>query len=392
MLTMADIAPESVLLGGAGRAILLQIAHPAIGYGVARHSDFANRPMDRLNGTLSYIYALSTGSEADIRAVRRAVNRAHAPVRNPPPPPATPPSTANPTPQVTTGDAMPQVATGGAEPQVATGEAEPRVGTGDAEPRVATGDAMPRVASEDVEPLVAVAGATVPMGSADATASVPIVGGTSPVGSAGGEGGSKEVDAERGAAGAGRAGVGGAGGGDPAYDARDPGLQLWVAATLYDTAVTVYELVYGPLDEESADHVYREYALLGTALQMPEELWPADRAAFRRYFDRTVQTLTVDDTVRGVADALLAAEKAPLPIRLGMPLARFATVALLPERLRSEFGYTWSAGSERRFRRLLRVVAPVYRVLPARIRQAPQRHYLAKLRAASDAPARPRPA
>ncbi|MFB2583519.1 oxygenase MpaB family protein [Herbiconiux liukaitaii] len=374
MLTMADIAPESVLLGGAGRAILLQIAHPAIGYGVARHSDFANRPMDRLNGTLSYIYALSTGSEADIRAVRRAVNLAHAPVRNPPPPPATRPSTAN------------------AKPQVATGDAEPQVATGDGEPRVATGVAEPRVATGDVEPLVAVAGATVPMGSADATAPMSTAGGASPVGSAGGEGGSEGVASERGAAEAGRAEAARPGGGDPAYDARDPGLQLWVAATLYDTAVTVYELVYGPLDEESADHVYREYAVLGTALQMPEELWPADRAAFRRYFDRTVQTLTVDDTVRGVAKALLAAEKAPLPIRLGMPLARFATVALLPARLRCEFGYTWSAGRERRFRRLLRVVAPVYRVLPARIRQAPQRHYLAKLRAASDAPARPRPA
>jgi hypothetical protein len=86
MLTLADISPESVLLAGAGRAILLQIAYPEIGYGVARHSDFANRPMDRLNATLSYIYALSSGSDDDVRLMRRAVNRAHAEVRNPPAP------------------------------------------------------------------------------------------------------------------------------------------------------------------------------------------------------------------------------------------------------------------------------------------------------------------
>jgi uncharacterized protein (DUF2236 family) len=271
MTTMADIAPESVLLAGAGRAILLQIAHPAIGYGVARHSDFARRPMDRLNGTLTYIYALTSGTEEDKRAVRRAVNRAHRPVRSEPDPAA----------------AVPDDAT-----------AAPRSG-------------------------------------------------------------------------------------DPAYDARDPHLQLWVAATLYDTAITVFELVHGPLDDASADHVYREYALLGTALQMPEELWPADRAAFRRYFERTVQELSVDDTVREVAEALLRAEKAPLPIRAGMPIARFVTMALLPDRVRQAFGYAWDDRRERRFRRLVRVAGPLYRALPERLRRAPQRHYLARLHAAS---------
>ncbi len=263
MLTLADVAPEGVLLAGAGRAILLQIAHPAIGYGVARHSDFANRPVDRLNATLSYIYALSNGSDDDARIMRRAVNRAHAPVRNPP---------------------------RGAAPGAA------------------------------------------------------------------------------------------ASAGDPPYDARDPALQLWVAATLYDTALTVYERVYGPLDDASADHVYREYARLGTALQMPAELWPPDRAAFRAYWNETVATLRVDDTIRGVADALLRAEKAAWPIRVAMPTARLVTVALLPGAVRQEYRFAWSAQRDRRFERLVRVAAPVYRVLPRSLRRWPQRHYLARIR------------
>lgn len=288
MTRMADIAPESALLAGAGRAILLQIAHPAIGYGVARHSDFARRPMDRLNGTLTYIYALTSGTEDDKRAVRRAVDRAHRPVRN------------------------------------------------DAD--AAHADAAHADAATSAHAVPAAARSGDPAAARS---------------------------------------------GDPAYDARDPHLQLWVAATLYDTAITVFELVNGPLDEESADHVYREYALLGTALQMPEELWPADRTAFRRYFERTVQQLSVDDTVRDVAATLLRAEKAPLPIRAGMPIARFVTVALLPERVRDAFGYAWNDRRERRFRRLMRVAAPLYRALPERLRRAPQRHYLARLHAAS---------
>uniref|UniRef100_UPI0025C24C1F oxygenase MpaB family protein n=1 Tax=Herbiconiux sp. TaxID=1871186 RepID=UPI0025C24C1F len=85
MPSLAEIAPESVLLAGAGRAILLQIALPEVGYGVARHSDFAAQPMKRLNATLSYIYALSGGTDEEARITRAAVNRAHRPVRNPPP-------------------------------------------------------------------------------------------------------------------------------------------------------------------------------------------------------------------------------------------------------------------------------------------------------------------
>jgi uncharacterized protein (DUF2236 family) len=281
---LADIAPESVLLAGAGRAILLQIAYPEIGYGVARHSDFAARPMDRLNATLSYIYALASGSDDDVRAVRRAVNRAHAGVRNPPP---------------------------------------ARAGAAAGPPAVAPGDTS-RVATPGGPPAHAA--------------------------------------------------------GDPHYDARDPQLQLWVAATLYDTAVTVYEKVFGALDDDEADRVYREYAVLGTALQMPEELWPATRSDFRAYWNATLPRLRVDGTVRGVADALLRAEKAPLAIRRAMPLARLVTVALLPDAVRREFGFAWSERRDRRFERLVRVTAPVYRVLPRTVRRWPQRHYLARLR------------
>lgn len=298
MVTLAGIAPESILLAGAGRAILLQIAHPAIGYGVARHSDFANRPMDRLHGTLTYIYALSNGTPDDVAAVRRAVNRAHAPVSNP-----------------SRGSAHRAHRAHG-------------VGPGD--------DAAPASDSpHDRSPHAADAG---------------------------------EVHRSAGES------------GDPRYDAFDPQLQLWVAATLYDTAVLVYERVFGPLGDEEAERVYREYAVLGTALQMPAELWPADRAAFRRYWDDTVARLRVDDTIRGVAAALLRAEKAPLAIRAGMPLARFATVALLPDAVRARFGYPWSAVRQRRFDRLLAAIGTVYRRLPPRIRHWPQRHYLARLR------------
>ncbi|MCD5347142.1 oxygenase MpaB family protein [Agromyces sp. H3Y2-19a] len=75
-------AAEGVLLLGGGAAILLQLADPRVAHGVARHSDFAHRPLDRLFGTLDYVYAIGFGDDAIVREAVRRVNRRHGPVRN----------------------------------------------------------------------------------------------------------------------------------------------------------------------------------------------------------------------------------------------------------------------------------------------------------------------
>src|SRR5437868_2684754 len=46
-----ELSDWRVLLGG-GRALLLQVAHPAVSAGVAEHSNFAIDPWKRLTGTL----------------------------------------------------------------------------------------------------------------------------------------------------------------------------------------------------------------------------------------------------------------------------------------------------------------------------------------------------
>ena len=63
---------------GGGCAILLQLAQPSVGRGVAEHSDFATRPYDRLINTLTYVTAVACGGDADIRAVHRSIGQAHA--------------------------------------------------------------------------------------------------------------------------------------------------------------------------------------------------------------------------------------------------------------------------------------------------------------------------
>ena len=245
---MRTVAREGALLAGGGRAILLQVAHPAVGRGVAEHSDFAARPLDRLHSTLTYVYCVTFGTPDEIKAVTSRVTAAHRPV----------------------------------------------AGSG--------------------------------------------------------------------------------------YRASDPELQLWVAATLYDTAILLYEELFGALEAARADKVYEQYAVLGTALQVPPSRWPRDRSAFRAYCDHMIDTLEVSDDARRVARDLLSAEHAPLLLKAAMPLNRFLTAAWLPERIRTQYGISWDEGQQRRYELLRRLGAPVYRRVPVSVREAPKTWYLRDMR------------
>lgn len=252
---LSRYAPESVYLLGAGRAILLQLAMPQVGHGVARHSNFAANPVARLHGTLTYIYALSNGTDEHRAKVRDIVKTAHAPVTAP-------------------------AATDGSH---------------------------------------------------------------------------------------------------PAYSARDPRLQLWVAATLYDSAMQIHEQVFEPLGEDDAESLFQQYAVLGTELGMPAELWPANRQEFAAYWAETSTQLAADETVRGVAQELLEAKSAPLWVRAVMPLARLMTKGLLGPEVRELYGFGWSARQQRSMELVLRAARLGIAILPRAVRHLPMRFYLRRL-------------
>lgn len=251
------IAAESVLVAAGGRAILLQLAHPAVARGVAEHSDFVDAPLRRLTGTLDYIYLVVYGTAAERAAAVRYVEKAHAPVRGTP-----------------------------------------------------AGDS-------------------------------------------------------------------------PGYSAGDADLQLWVAATLYDSAMTMQERVLAPVPGEDAERVYREYAVLGVALGMPEELWPATRADFAVWWEERLAALEVSDDARRVARDLLHPHGpgAPVWLRVVMPLARLVTTGLLDGRMRTGFGLPWSPRRQRVFDAVLALTRWAWPLLPARVRHAPAIRSLRRFRA-----------
>lgn len=72
---------EAVLLLGGPRALLMQLAEPAIAAGVAQHSGFEGDPFGRLARTLEALTAISFGSPEASRAALDGLAAVHARVR-----------------------------------------------------------------------------------------------------------------------------------------------------------------------------------------------------------------------------------------------------------------------------------------------------------------------
>jgi uncharacterized protein (DUF2236 family) len=69
---------EGILLLGGGRALLLQIAHPAVAAGVAEHSSYRRRKLDRLLRTLRSTYTLIFGTPSQVKQASQRINAIHA--------------------------------------------------------------------------------------------------------------------------------------------------------------------------------------------------------------------------------------------------------------------------------------------------------------------------
>ncbi len=165
------------------------------------------------------------------------------------------------------------------------------------------------------------------------------------------------------------------------YNAFDPELQLWVAACLYRGAADVHDLLYGPADDATADAVYRECSRLGTTLQVPADIWPADRAAFRRYWDSAVREIRIDPPVRELLCRLIMLAFLPRPLGATLgPVNRFLTTGFLPQPFREQMQLDWSGPDQRRFEFLVRAIASVDRVLPEPVSEFPFNACLQDLR------------
>ena len=165
------------------------------------------------------------------------------------------------------------------------------------------------------------------------------------------------------------------------YNAFDPKLQLWVAACLYRYYIDQHEYLYGPLDDESADAIYQDARTLGTTLQVRDEMWPADRAAFDEYWKLTLDDLRIDEPVREHLHGVASVAFLPTPLRqLAGPPILFATKGFLSSKFRTMMNLDWSPDDQRRFALLLMGLRFADRVVPRELWQFGYRLYLWDMR------------
>lgn len=156
------------------------------------------------------------------------------------------------------------------------------------------------------------------------------------------------------------------------YNAFDRNLQLWVAACLYKGGVDGWHSLIGEMDEAAADEHYRAGMTLGTTLQVPAEMWPADRAAFERYWNSALDQVHIDETVRTYLYNLISRPKLPRPLAgPAGALSVFLTTGFLPQRFRDEMRLPWDPRRQRIFDGILTVTSMLVTVAPRPIREFP---------------------
>lgn len=166
------------------------------------------------------------------------------------------------------------------------------------------------------------------------------------------------------------------------YNAFDPDLQLWVAACLYWGFADMNARLYGPMTPAQADEFYRLAEPLGTTLQVRPGMWPRDRAAFEAYWEEGLAKLEIDAPLRAHLTALAEVRfLSPGVQRIAGPFVRFITTGFLPPRVRELMQFDWTPVQQRRFDRLIAVLAFVNRRLPRRVRQRTYLRLMADLRA-----------
>lgn len=250
---MWRINREAVLLGAGPTALLLQVAHPLVAEGVARHSTFAQDPFKRLHGTITTTMDLVFGDGAAAERAVRKLNGIHAGIRGP-----------------------------------------------------VEDDEGRRIAES--------------------------------------------------------------------YRALDPELLLWVQATLIVTSVRAYRRWVGRLTRTELDRFWNEARSVGVRLGIPLSLSPADWPALTDYWRRMLAPngpIHVTPTARALAPIIM---RPPIPFvpRVAVDALALPGLALLPKRLRQEFGIRWDSGRELAAMSLGAAIRGWTRIFPTSLRSMPQ--------------------
>lgn len=126
------------------------------------------------------------------------------------------------------------------------------------------------------------------------------------------------------------------------YRGDDPALLMWVLFTLVDSAMVVYRKYVGSLSDEQAAALWDDYRVIGKLFGLRSRDMPDCLAGLDAYRRDMLDgdELYVSDWARERAREIVLRPPVPWPARPLVETANFITIALLPDRIRRQYGFS----------------------------------------------------
>ena len=176
------------------------------------------------------------------------------------------------------------------------------------------------------------------------------------------------------------------------YRALDPELLLWVQATLIVTSVRAYHRWVRHLTRPELDLFWDEARSVGVRLGIPLSLSPRDWSALMAYWRRMLSDrgpIHPTATAKRLAPAIIRPPLARVP-GLAVDALALPGLALLPPRLRREYGIAWDSAKELAALSAGKLIRAWAKTVPAPLRSMPQaRDAYRRVKAAGVATDRP---
>ena len=125
------------------------------------------------------------------------------------------------------------------------------------------------------------------------------------------------------------------------YRADDPELLMWVLFTLVDSALVVYGKYVRTMDGAEQAALWDDYRVIGALFGLRPRDMPAGIDELDLYRARMLDgdRLYVSDWARERARAIVLSPPVPWLARPLLETANFVTIALLPDQIRSQYGF-----------------------------------------------------
>jgi uncharacterized protein (DUF2236 family) len=126
------------------------------------------------------------------------------------------------------------------------------------------------------------------------------------------------------------------------YRADQPDLLLWVLFTLVDSGLVVYQLYVDKLSDAEQAGYWDDYKQVGRLFGLRDADMPDTLANLREYKRQMLEgdALHVSDWARRRAREIVLEPPIPWLARPLLETVNFVTIALLPDRIRREYGFS----------------------------------------------------